>query len=87
MKEQLILNNWAFFRGRPSPFFIPEKTPLELPHDMQIGLPQTQKATSSSGYFPGCVGTYERFLDIPKEWEGERCSWPLTGSTWTPRYP
>ena len=72
MKEQLILDNWTFFPGRPSRFAAPEKIAVELPHDMQIGLPQTPEATSASGYFPGCVGTYERLLDIPQEWEGER---------------
>ena len=72
MKEQLILDNWTFFPGRPSRFAAPEKIAVELPHDMQIGLPQTPEATSASGYFPGCVGTYERLLDIPREWEGER---------------
>lgn len=72
MKEQLIMNDWQFYRGIPDRFITPEKVTLDLPHDMMVGLPQTKDANATSGFFPSCAGTYEKYLEIPKEWEGEK---------------
>ena len=30
------------------------------------------RPTQPLGFFPGCAGTYEKTLDIPQEWEGEK---------------
>lgn len=35
-------------------------------------MPQTPEATAASGFYPGCAGVYEKLLDIPGEWEGQR---------------
>lgn len=72
MEKQLIMKDWTFYRGLPDRFKSPEKTALDLPHDMQVGLPQSKDATPASGFYPGCAGVYEKYLDIPKEWEGQR---------------
>lgn len=72
MKEQLIMHDWMFYPGIPDRFSQPEKIPVNLPHDMMVGLPQTEKANAASGFYPGCAGTYEKYLDIPREWEGEK---------------
>ena len=72
MKSQLIMNDWTFALRPADRTASPEKRLVDLPHDMQIGLDQTPEATLDSGYYPGCAGTYEKFLDIPKEWEGEK---------------
>ena len=68
MKEQLIMNDWTFYPGIPNRFSTPEKIPVDLPHDMMVGLPQTEQASAASGFYPGCAGTYEKVLDIPREW-------------------
>lgn len=72
MKSQLIMRDWTFAQGLPDRFVSPEWRPVDLPHDMQVGLPQSPQATPASGFFPGCAGTYEKILEIPKEWEGEK---------------
>ncbi|MGI6255656.1 MAG: glycoside hydrolase family 2 protein [Acutalibacter sp.] len=72
MKSQLIMNDWTFAPGLTDRFATPQKQPVDLPHDMQVGLDQTPQATPASGFFPGCAGTYEKFLEIPQEWEGEK---------------
>ena len=35
-------------------------------------MPQTPEATAASGFYPGCAGVYEKLLDIPAEWAGQR---------------
>ena len=72
MQEQRIMAGWSFYRGVPDRFSTPERTVVDLPHDMQVGLPQSREANAASGFFPGCAGTYEKTLDIPQEWEGEK---------------
>ena len=72
MNSQLIMDNWTFAKGMPDRFRPQEKHPVDLPHDMQVGLPQTPDSTPGAGFFPGCAGTYEKFLDIPQEWQGEK---------------
>lgn len=72
MKEQLIMNDWTFYPGIPDRFSKPQKVRVDLPHDMMVGLSQTRQANAASGFYPGCAGTYEKELDIPGEWEGEK---------------
>lgn len=72
MKQQRILQDWTFYPGLPDRFHAPEKRRLDLPHDLQLEVPQTPEATAASGFYPGCAGVYEKLLDIPAEWEGQR---------------
>lgn len=72
MQEQLIMTGWEFSPGIPDRFSQPKKVCLDLPHDMMVGLDQTGDANAASGFYPGCAGTYEKYLDIPAEWAGEK---------------
>ena len=38
----------------------------------RLGCLKRRRPPLRPGISPGCVGTYERLLDIPREWEGER---------------
>ena len=72
MKQQRILQDWTFYPGLPDRFHAPEKRRLDLPHDLQLEVPQTPEATAASGFYPGCAGVYEKLLDIPAQWAGQR---------------
>lgn len=56
MQEQRIMAGWSFYRGVPDRFSTPERTVVDLPHDMQVGLPQSREANAASGFFPRLRG-------------------------------
>ncbi len=72
MQLQSIMNNWSFCRGIPGYYPTSDKVQIDLPHDMQIGIAQSPEADGAAGHFPGCAGTYEKMVDIPAEWQGQR---------------
>jgi len=47
---------------------------VDLPHDFSISQPRNPhtKAGASNGFFPGGLGTYEKTLHIPEEWNNKK---------------
>ena len=74
MNSVPLMKQWEFHYGLPDRFSEQPFTPVQLPHDCQIGLDTTPDAPSgpASGFYPGCAGTYQCFFEAPEEWQGER---------------
>ena len=75
--ERLNLDqDWCFRRGLLDSIGILESDPgvyVNLPHDGMIGLDVTKDAPAKhdSGYYPGDVCNYTRYVDIPQEWQDD----------------
>ena len=74
MKSIRIDENWTFRRGfLDSPGMLKEDPgiPVNLPHDGMISTPVRPDAPAGSdmGYFTGGLGSYTRYVTIPREWE------------------
>lgn len=77
MKYLNLDRGWEFRRGYADTLGMVKDracTAVDLPHDAMIGLPTTPEAPAKhdSGYFPGVVCNYTRYVDIPQEWKTER---------------
>ncbi len=68
MEKQKIDKQWYFKSGE-----ISNGNMVDLPHDFSIIQARDPNTLSgaSNGYFPGGVGTYEKHIYIPKEWNNK----------------
>ena len=68
---------WEFRRGfADSPGALKE-TPsvtVDLPHDAMIGMPVSADAPAGydSGYYPGVMCNYTKYVAVPEAWKGDR---------------
>lgn len=76
MKHIMLDEQWEFRRGLGDSLGALEANPctmVNLPHDGMISLPvkPDAPAASDSGYFPGDVCNYTKYVFIPDEWSNE----------------
>lgn len=80
MKQFDLDRGWLFRPGTKARTYVGKKRGadnrilLDLPHDYSVHTESDPEAYSGSrtGYYPGAYAIYEKYLDIPKDWEGKR---------------
>ena len=84
MKSACIDEKWVFRRGFVDSLGVLNEPGEEvnLPHDGMIGTKVTPDAPAQadSGYFAGGLTNYTKFVDIPKDWEGENVGLKFDGA-------
>jgi beta-galactosidase len=84
MKSAGIDEKWVFRRGFVDSLGVLNEPGEEvnLPHDGMIGTKVTPDAPAQadSGYFAGGLTNYTKFVDIPKDWEGENVGLKFDGA-------
>ncbi len=76
MKTVVIDDKWTFRRSYLDSITMLDADPgitVNLPHDGMISTPVSPDAPAGvdSGYFTGGVSNYTKYVNFPKEWEGD----------------
>ncbi len=69
MQKTDFNRDWTFTEGRPSKIRGAQKK-VDLPHDFMIEKERDPNSLTgrSGGYFPGCMGWYDKKFFAPEEW-------------------
>lgn len=72
MKRENWNRDWYFTKGQAS--MIQAGKRVQLPHDYMIesDVAREAPAAAAMGYFTGTTGTYTKYFEVPKAWQGER---------------
>lgn len=76
-ERQLLNDDWSFYLGDGkylgAEFYDhSEWRVLDLPHDWSVEMPASPELASCTGYLPGGIAWYRRFLDVPAEKAGKK---------------
>ena len=85
MKQIKLDEKWTFRRGFLDSVSMLDTVPgtlVDLPHDAMVSLHVTPYAPAAfdSGYYPGDMCNYTKYVDIPSEWKGECIGLQFDGS-------
>ena len=80
MKQICLDQDWLFHAGGKERNYLGKKQgpdsriPVDLPHDCTIHMDSHPDFYSGSrtGYYPGAYAVYEKYLQIPTQWKGQR---------------